>query len=264
MERVKIYGERNTGTNFLARLIRGNFRCQLVPGTLAEARPGYRERLEEELAATIADEAKRMWARQVRLDQFFEGNLWTTLGWKHCVPRVELVLSHPEKDDILFVTVTKNPYAWVLSLFRRPYGSVASRTPGDLLAFIREPWMTLGRENAPAILASPVELWNLKNDGYARLARAVKVVRVRYEDVLAEPAQLLGVLEESLERRRAEFVIPNESTKTADAGKKDLAYYRDYYLKERWREELSEDHVAAINEFLAPAIVRDAGYDIIE
>jgi len=263
MEKIKIFGERNTGTHFLARLIRANFRCQLLPGTLAEARRGYRDRIEEELAATISDDAKRMWVRQARLDQFFESNAWSTLGWKHSVPNVDLIVSHPDKEQILFVTVTKNPYAWILSLFRRPYESVASRRPDDLLSFICEPWVTGRRDNAPLVLPSPVELWNLKNEGYFRLARMVRVIRVRYETVLADPAAFLELFKGSLQRKNEHFLIPNDSAKRQDIGKKDLTYYRDYYLGELWRQELSPEHIQAINEFLDPNVVRDAGYEML-
>ena len=155
---MKIYGERNTGTNFLTQLIRQNFVCEIVPGTLAEARPGYRDILEHEIETTIADAAKRILVRQIRLDEFFRGNRWTTLGWKHSVPPTETIRSHPDKSNILFVIVTKNPYAWALSLFRRPYENVALDRPHDLLSFITEPWLAGDRDNTPVILRSPVEL----------------------------------------------------------------------------------------------------------
>ncbi len=264
MNKVKIYGERNTGTNFLTRLIRRNFFCELIPGTLAEAQPGYREIIEQELETKISDECKRVLARQIRMDEFFCGNLWTTLGWKHCVPSTTVIRSHPDRKRILFVTVTKNPYSWVLSLYRRPYENAAVHRPDDFCKFINEPWLTGSRENTPAILNSPVELWNLKTEGYERLKEIATVVHVRYEDVLAEPFQFLETIGEQLERRTNKFELPIEAIKKDDVGKKDYNYYRDYYLKERWREELSGEHIRAINHFLAPAVVKRAGYKLLQ
>ena len=263
MDKVKIYGERNTGTNFVTRLIRRNFLCELYPGTLAEARPGYRESFEHELERMIPDECKRIIARQIRLDEFFNGNLWSTLGWKHCVPPTEIIHSHPDKENVLFIAVTKNPYAWVQSLYRRPYENVSLTRPADMYKFINEPWITGRRENTPAILDSPVELWNLKTEGYERLTNIATVVRIRYEDVLADPVQFLEKIGDHLERRKKKFELPIEAIKKDDIGKKDYDYYRDYYLNERWREELSNEHIRAINHFLTPVTVKRAGYKLL-
>jgi hypothetical protein len=263
MNKLKIYGERNSGTNFLTRLIRRNFQCELIPGTLAEARPGYREIIEQELETRISDMGKRILARQIRLDDFFRGNLWTTLGWKHGVPPAEVIRNYPDRDRTLFVTISKNPYAWVLSLFRRPYENTALDRMNDLSSFINEPWITGSRENTPAYLESPVELWNLKADGYQRLANVAVTVNVRYEDLLDAPMQFLQIIENYLERRTKKFELPVEPTKSDDVGHKDFDYYRDYYLNERWRKELGHEHIMAINRFLEPAIVEKSGYKII-
>jgi len=263
MDKLKIYGERNSGTNYLTRLVRHNFHCELIPGTLAEARPGYREIIEKELETSISDAGKRILARQIRLDNFFTGNLWSTLGWKHSVPPTEVIRRHPDRDRTLFITINKNPYAWVLSLFRRPYENTALDRLSDLSAFINEPWITGSRENAPAYLESPVELWNLKTDGYRRLAKIAVTVNVRYEDLLDSPMAFLRTLEQHLERRTRKFELTVESTKKDDVGHKDFNYYHDYYLNERWRKELGHEHIAAINHFLEPAIVERSGYEII-
>jgi hypothetical protein len=263
MDKVKIYGERNTGTNFLTRLIRRNFFCEVVPGTLAEAKPGYRDAIEEELAKNIADECKRMFARQSKLDSFFQGNLWDTLGWKHAVPPISAVQTHPERENILFITVTKNPYAWLLSLFKRPYDDVSLHQPDSLLDFINQPWFTGRRENTPALLDSPVELWNLKIAGYDQLKRVATVKSIRYEDVLADPFQLLQQVENHFERRSKKYELPVDAVKKQDTGKKDFEYYRDYYLNERWQDKLGSAEISAINRFLAPALVENAGYTML-
>ena len=263
MNKLKIYGERNSGTNFLTRLIRHNFHCELIPGTLAEARPGYREIIEQELETRISDAGKRILARQIKLDDFFRGNLWSTMGWKHCVPPTELIHSHPDRDRTLFVTINKNPYAWLLSLFRRPYENTTLDRINDLSSFINEPWITGSRENSPLYLESPVELWNLKTEGYQRLANVAVTINVRYEDLLESPMQFLQKIEGYLERRTKKFELTMESTKIDDVGHKDFDYYRDYYLNEHWRKELGHEHIMAINRFLDPAIVERSGYETI-
>lgn len=263
MEKLKIYGERNSGTNFLTRLIRRNFHCEIIPGTLAEARPGYRESFELELERKISDAGKRILARQIKLDDFFRGNLWATLGWKHCVPPVDVIRSHPDRNNTLFVTIIKNPYSWLLSLFRRPYENTALERTADLGKFISEPWLAGDRENTPPYLESPVELWNLKTSGYMQLARTVESVNIRYEELLADPVSALKSLQGCLERRTRKFELAIESTKSADVGQKDFDYYRDYYLNERWKQDLGHDHIKMINSYLDPDIVEKSGYRLL-
>lgn len=263
-EYVKIYGERNSGTHFVHRLIRNNFHCQFVPGTLADATPGYREAFEDELARTVTDDAKRLWLRQVRMDEYFESNAWSTLGWKHAVPPLNTILGSPNVDCTLFVTVVKNPYSWALSLFRRPYEVIAINKPTSLKEFLNEVWPTVRRDNAPSILKSPIELWNYKTASYHELAKHTNTVNLRYEDTLADPLNSVNVLSDFLDRRSRDPVIESESAKEVDRGNKDLNYYRDYYLSERWRSDLTEADIALINEYLDPTTVRLAGYEMID
>ncbi len=262
-EYVKIYGERNTGTNFVQQMIRQNFRCQPIPGTLADACPGYRESIEEELKPRVSDEAKKIMIRQTKMDAYFRGNLWNTLGWKHAVPPIEVILARPDRDNIQFVTVTKNPYAWALSLFRRPYENISIKGPDKFSDFISEPWVTVERDNAPAILASPIELWNIKESGYERLAKEVDVLRCRYEDVLIDPSHFLTSLSNHLEKTNDEFEIVTDAAKERDKGKKDLNYYQDYYLNQRWRDNLNAGDIRLINRFLDRSVVEEAGYEML-
>lgn len=262
MEYVKIYGERNTGTQFAQRMIQQNFQCKVIPGTLADCAPGYRDAIEQEITSCITDKAKQLIARQARIDEYFRGNLWNTLGWKHAVPPIDVINTRPDRHKVLFVTVTKNPYAWALSLFRRPYENLCIRHPEHFADFLREPWLTVGRENAPTFLKSPVELWNLKVEGYRRLTRSVTVLHLRYEDIIANPEGFLGQVARYLERRGAEFSIHTDAVKKQDSGK-DIDYYRNYYLNERWRDSLGNEHIDLINRVLDSSLVEAAGYKML-
>ncbi|WP_300463366.1 inositol monophosphatase family protein [Desulfobacula sp.] len=260
MKLVKIYGERNSGTQFVTRLIRNNFLCEILPGTLADAEPGYRDRIEAKLKSTISDNCKRKLASSIKIDEYFCGNLWKTLGWKHCVPPLEVIGARPDNAQILFVTLTKNPYAWALSMFNRPYDNLCLQKNIDLASFVSEPWLTTERDNCPSILESPIELWNLKTDGYIQLAKSYSVICARYEDVIDDPKKFLSNVSRYIEKKSDEFYILNESAKKSDVGKKDFNYYRDYYLKQRWREQLSDEDIKIINHFLNPSILSQVGY----
>ena len=67
-----------------------------------------------------------------------------------------------------------------------------------------------------------------------------------------------------MEKKPKKFTILNKSAKQEDVGKKDLDYYRDYYLNQRWREQLTAEHITLINQYLDPAIVEEAGYKMID
>lgn len=260
---VKIYGERNSGTNFIQRPVRQNFLCQWVPGTLADAYPGYRESFEDELKSSVSDEAKRNWLRQAKMDNYFSTNLWNTLGWKHSCPPIEVILSRPDRSDILFVTITKHPYAWALSFFRRPYENPGISVPERIGDFLSEPWPSVRRDNTAACLESPIELWNLKTASYSQLAKVAHVLRCRYEDVLAEPDSFLEAESKHLRKKKDQYEVLVDAAKQQDKGTKDFHNYRDYYLNERWREVLTSDDIKVINRFLDPSVVKEAGYDIL-
>lgn len=265
LKKVKIYGERNSGTHFITRLIQRNFICETIPGTLADAEnPGYRDKFEEQLESLIQDDCKRKLASSIKVDEYFLGNPWKTLGWKHCVPPLDVIDSYPESEQVLFITLTKNPYAWALSMFRRPYGNFSLKKPDDLTQFLKEPWITANRDNCRLILNSPIELWNLKTDGYKQLAKNHTVLRIRYEDVIDNPEDFLSIISDYLEKKPKKFTILNKSAKQEDVGKKDLDYYRDYYLNQRWCKKLSTEHIEIINRFLEPTIVEEAGYTLID
>lgn len=266
MNQVKIYGERNSGTHFITRLIQRNFKSQTIPGTLADAekQSAYRDKFEEQLKLLIADESKRKLASSIKIDEYFAGNQWKTLGWKHSVPPLDIIAAHPENEKILFITLTKNPYAWALSMFRRPYGNFNLHNPDDLGQFLIEPWVTAKRDNCPSILNSPIELWNLKTDGYKQLAKQHTVLRIRYEDVIDNPENFLSNVAEYLEKKPKKFTFLNMSAKEDDVGKKDFDYYRDYYLNQKWQEKLTNEHIKTINHFLDPIIVQEAGYTMLE
>ncbi len=269
MDKLKIYGERNSGTHFITRLIQRNFKCSTIPGTLADAEKfetvKYRHLLEVELKNSIQDEFKRKLADSIKVDEFFAGNQWLMLGWKHSVPPLETIATHPDRHQVLFVTVTKNPYAWALSMFRRPYGDFSLNKPDNFSHFLTEPWITAQRDNCPSLLNSPIELWNLKTNGYQQLAlQGYHVLNIRYEDVINDSENFLISIEHYLERKPKKVFFLNHSTKKEDEGKKDFEYYQDYYLNQRWKDQLSEEDILTINHFLNPQIVERAGYQLID
>jgi hypothetical protein len=236
---LKLYGERNTGTNFVSQLVAVNLPVGLLRGT-----------------------APKWWTRMrpksERLkDLYFLFTYPRNLGWKHAVaPNAdELRRLFTARRGIGCVTVTKNPYAWLLSLHRRPYHNWSR--PPEFLQFLETPWPTVRRERAPGPYASPIVMWNAKTAAY--LAMGPAVLNLRYEDVLEDPPAAIGRIKDHFGLRTlgADFVNVTVSTKP-DA--RTFDDYRTFYTGQEWRAQLSAAAVKVINRQLDPGLVARFGY----
>jgi len=248
MPLLKIYGERNTGTNYLTKLIRLNLSVVQLPGTI----PKWVRSLQNRLPGSE-------WVRDV----YFFGAYPRNLGWKHAAARAPDKLKNClPGGPICFLTLTKNPYAWLLSLHRMPYHQKNS-SAGDFQTFLKTPWETVRRENAPRKLSSPVALWNLKNRSYLKLKAAAPTLNIRYEDLLENPAAVLGEISQtfSLGWKSSSFVNYEQPAK---AHAKNNAFYRDYYLNEKWRAGLSPASVKLINRQLDAEVMQAFNYEWVE
>lgn len=243
--RIKIFGERNTGTNYLAKLIDLNMQTQQLPGVLP---PPIRK-------------LKRWFPGDLVLDTYFFLTRRRNLGWKHaCAPDAgSLRAMEARQFAVSFITITKNPFSWLLSLHKRPYHHESSRSQ-DFETFLKTPWTTVRRENAPKILSSPVDLWNLKNASYLALGNSdYPTINVRFEELLQDPQRVIEEICDKFHcpRRSSQFANIEESAKGHD---KDAGFYRDYYLNERWRDKLSTSSIELINERLDNELMTSFGY----
>lgn len=245
-QRVKIYGERNTGTSYLEALLARNLHVDCLRGGVPRS-------------------IRRLFPNsEITRDWYFRATEWRNLGWKHAIPNPnQRATPRHASPRPPFLTLTKNPYAWLHSLYRQPYH--ARRQYSSFKQFLGEPWETVGRENAPAAFSSPVEMWNQKNAAYLRLAGQTTVVHCRYEDLLVDPLGFLDELcgEHGIQPRRRPFENVHEAMKRRDRGK-TFDDYRSYYLNERWRGELDDDCVRLINERLDPEVLSSFQYLPIE
>jgi len=241
---IKIYGERNSGTTYLQALVAANLDVAILPGVA----PRRLRRLFRNNEAVI--------------DLYFRLTTARNLGWKHRIAPAPQELQHAAlpASRVLFLIISKNPYAWLLSLFRHPYHYQGELTTFE--AFLTQEWRTVGRERHPAPFANPIEMWNAKYASYLRLARTASCHFIRYEDLLAAPEQTIIEIasKQAIPRRTSTLINVQESTK-GEAGR-DFDYYRRYYLAERWREELDATAVAIINRFLDASIAEALGYAI--
>ena len=234
--RLKIYGERNTGSIYLSELVELNIDTTLLSGVA----PRWVMMLQG-----------LMPGKEHIRDVYFNYSFGSNLGWKHSTVKdiEELKRFDICSDNIFFLTITKNPYSWLLSLFKRPYHNY--RVKGSFETFLLSPWKTVKRENSEKVFKNPVEIWNQKNRSYLKLKSEFPTLTLKYEDLLANPEKIITKMQKefSLSPKLGSFSNVKESTK---GDKKDFAYYQDYYLKERWREnsDLTIDSIKIINGLL--------------
>jgi hypothetical protein len=238
VRRLKIFGERNTGTNALAELIKKNIGEILCPGVAREVVADLLARL-----AWIAgfDEPYRLFLRHAIVDDIFSVQPDECI-FKHTIPEFRPRFIEQEVGIIFLV---KNPYSWLVSMFRRPYGMLLPKVD-EFSIFLRRPWLTVGRDNLPRVLTSPIEMWNRKVAAYCRFGTAaaqhgLPFCVLRFEDFVHDQLAVLRTI-------RTVFGFPGELavpivSSTKDPGL-DLQYYRVYYASEAWRRAFSSADLA--------------------
>ena len=249
---IKLYGERNCGTHYLTRLMAANLRVRL----LQSVEPRFVRR-----AATY------LRAPELVRDVYYGWTFRQNLGWKHMNPQGpdELRRQGIDVDALRFVLLTKNPYSWALSMLRNPY-HLGVNGPVDLDQFVTRRWRCPRRENMASSRARLIEMWCTKIRSYCTLVRRARASIVRYEDLLADPAASIASIASSLSlpRRSDAFVnVDASAKKRGRAQGRTFDSYRQYYVEEQWRRNLTPTAIAAINEELDPDLMKQLGYDII-
>lgn len=244
---IKVYGERNTNTNYVSKLIELNLDANEVSGVA----PPSIMRLQKILPG-----------KELVRDIYFHLTFASNLGWKHTKvkPQQELDQYPLVNDDLSFLTITKNPYSWLISLHRNPYHQYYSRKP-DFETFLQQPWKTIARDNVDHPLQNPMALWNIKNKSYLQLARE-RCLNITSEDIFVDPEKVINQISQhfSIEKKSDTFINYERSTKDKS---KDSNYYREFYLKEKWRENLSSEAIAIINEGIDKELMSHFGYQVL-
>jgi hypothetical protein len=232
-ETFKVFGERNTSTNALVRLVEGNSRARALPSVFSEL-PGNRLGKAFGLASRLG--LRELSERLV--DRAFRGRP-AAEAWKHCAADFDDVAS---LEGSLVVFMLRDPHSWILALRRRPYHGAPARSDG-LEAFAATPWRLRERDRMPARTASPIGIYNAKLRSYLRLrgrldGAGIPHAAIRFEDFARDQRAVFERLRPHLAGPAADPVPVASSTKR-DAGK-DADYYRRYYGEERWRAEIPD------------------------
>jgi hypothetical protein len=188
--RVKVMGERGSGTNFLSRLLIENFETPLVDNT---SNPEGQDR---RLIKRIPQELRRgaRVAERV-MEHYHRTQMPENAGWKHACLTERTLSTYQHTSETLFLCIIRHPALWLRSFYDRPFHAM-TRKPDSLDAFIDTPWITLSCDEIEGVvLESPVALWRLKTLSYLDRAAAHPNVRVvRHEDLLRDHAAGLADL----------------------------------------------------------------------
>lgn len=244
MDRIKLFGERNTGTNYYMKLLAENVDAQLLPGVVPN---------------------KRFWHNnEFNKNLYFSLSFGKTLGWKHSLVKVDQLRKYKHIEQTYFITLTKNPYSFLLSLYKRPYHYKDDK-PGSFADFITSKWRLQRRDNMnQRYLQSPVELWNAKNAAYLELKKAFpeRTVNLRYEDLLAEPNKILAEVAKKFGLQVSDsFQNITASTKKDE---KSFSDYQNYYLNEEWKAKLKPEDIELVNARLRPELVKHFDYSLLK
>jgi len=238
---VKLFGERNTGTNFVSQLIERNLDVRMLDG----GAPWVLYRLQP-----------WEWPR----DLWFASTGRFNLGWKHSYPDHDRIRRFCAIHRLVIVTVSKHPYPWLLSMLRRPYHYPDA--PGSMNEFLETTYPVMRREHADHPPLEPVSLWNRKYAAYRDLDRLpVTWLHVRYEDALVDPEGVIRRIAGKVGVRPPDVLrVVERSTKRNTPDRFDD--YRRYYLEGQWRDKLTSEQIAWINDRLDADLVRYFGYEL--
>lgn len=253
---IKIFGERNTGTNYVSKLLAQNFPVDQLRGV---ARQPKVNRYRREIIKFFGGDGFNQPFLERAADRYFQENFAQTLGWKHSRIDPEDIRQHGP-DGLQILALTKNPYSWLLSMHKRPYQN--GNAPSAFEDFLKADFPIHGRDNLPTNRLNPVEIWNQKTRSYFDLAaQADNVTILKYEDLLRDEMGAMDALATSWGLPQVNAV---QSVDASTKGDK-LSYndYQDYYLSEKWRAKLSADDVATVNAALDHDLVKRAGYELI-
>lgn len=186
---LKIFGERNSGTNYIQKLINSNYDITIMQNCSG---PDQRE---QRFRSTLNNLQAALYTERI-FDQRHFSEITVNLGWKHsCINLENFSKFYP---DVGLVCVVRHPASWVKSMYRNPFHF--HRKVHSLEEFISTPWITSTREYTSKIaLDSPLDLWNEKVKSYldAQRERPESVLILRYEDIVSDFYSLFSKLEDS-------------------------------------------------------------------
>lgn len=258
--KVKVFGERNTGTRATIAMIRGASGVEtLATQPLSPEDEAHFAAWEDRVESAYSGPWRRVYREAVR--DLRAERRGPTGAWKHGCAHYEPAF---KAQGINVMFLVRNPYSWILSLYRKPYHQQSSREV-DFDLFLRRPWKTVARDETSSLLASPLELWNHKLASYRDFATAARAddlatTTMRFEDFVTHPSRALNAALSAMGYRPSGL---RTLAPTKPMGKK-ARERRYYYGQEQWRRDLIVEDVAFINNVIDWDLAEQFGYARLE
>ena len=217
-EFVKVFGERNSGTNFLNLMLVGNGVRSLVLNKEPDFVPA-------EWVTRFAEKDREFFVERY-LDQLDRQEYLRNFGWKHARVSVDRLAALEFFPRTFFILLIRNPVNFVASLHRRPY-NVLPGILADRKQFIRSPLIANERDHLDSILVrNPVEFWVKKTTAAIEMAASVKnACLLRYEDLVADTVGAIRWL------GRAGLDFATDDIVQVSSTKKDPVSFAEYRTK---------------------------------
>ena len=168
-------------------------------------------------------------------------------SWKHAATLFDSV------DDFRGVPVlvtVRHPASWILSLFRNPYHVFGERAR-TIEEFLDYRWATVGRERLGGRVFEPLALYQEKLRSYQVFADQLEAIGgsmliLKFEDIVIDQARVFEEIRGFLDISASGFKELTNSTKSSA---KNLHYYREYYGREAWKDEMGSAYEAVCERF---------------
>lgn len=239
MKSVKIFGERNTSTNALYKVIEQNSKSRVAPSTIDEVSPnlysliryGSRIKMPHQVREMIIDYA---FPKTTAID-----------SWKHTTTNFKNV---DDLQDVHVIFCVRHPASWILGLYRKPY-HIYEKNYNDLYSFLATRWKTVGRERLHNATTSATEIYNLKLESYSTLKNMLSENKisysvVRHEDFAVNQLEVFQKIAPYLDQPTEKFHPLEVSTKDKS---KDSEYYKEYYGEKLWVKDIDKKSLDKIN-----------------
>lgn len=258
---VKVFGERNTGTNWLCQILKANTNLTVLGDG---GKPNFKPRLTHLLNSyEISDKLALKLIKEKLLDADRNQQYPLYFGWKHSAVDCLRISSAERFPKTLFLCIIRNPWRFVSGLHKRPY-NVIPLPVADISDFISSPLVLNQRDGISDLYVSnPVELWNKKVASYYNFRKNFPgSVRIfKYEDIVVDPSIVREQIAEFSQFKSADILIPEVSTKFHRGDSKTYNDYKKEVVAYDPCESMGKEIAQKIFMLTDRDLMSETGYD---
>ncbi len=253
--KIKVMGERNSGTNFLEQTLAQNFDVSVLPRAM---RPTKVQQFI--LTRRGTPNFLKPYLRERFSDWRHKKVLGENGGWKHAVISQNLVDQFIQPKDFLLICSIRHPVSWARSMHENPFHAMG-KVPASFDAFISSPWKTRARDGLNnETLPSPLVLWAEKVSSYLEFAANFDNIHVvRYEDLLLKTQETFARFSSFLQPARQEMALPEGRMRDFVLQELSIEAYREKARTVSFNN-LSPSQRDVLESFISPDLIKRTAY----